>query len=97
MPAKKKRATVKSLNELLTLYDKEVRRFLRRHPTSYSVTIHLSPSFLKTCRTRIVEGHKKYGSDWKDKDNIKERDAEVFDHFNYTILDKCQHRHSKNH
>ena len=87
-----------TLKELLDLYDSEVKRFLIKHPRfNYRITIHLTLDFLKQARRRIIVGHKKYGTDWKTKKNIKERDWERLDDFNYTILDACQTRYKKLH
>ena len=86
----------KDLNLLLSLYREEVKHFLLAHPSwKYGVVIRLTPAFLKKAEKRIINAHKKYGNDWKRKNNIKERDLEELDHFNYTILNGCQKRYKK--
>ena len=42
--------------------------------------------FTKIMFDRIQEGHKKYGDDWKRKDNLKEMEYELFDIANYAYL-----------
>jgi len=69
----------KSLAELLKVYD----IFATLEKEKYE-------KFLWKARQRIIEGHKKYGSDWKEKDNIAEIEFEQLDIFNYEILHKCQ-------
>jgi hypothetical protein len=54
------------------------------------ICIKLDEAFLRTCRDRIIEGHRKYGNDWRTKDNLKEIEYEKFDIFNYSILHCCQ-------
>jgi len=46
--------------------------------------------FVKKLRKRVVDAHAKYGEDWKIKDCLKERDDEIYDLINYTIMDQCQ-------
>ena len=68
-----------SLDELLKLYDQfvteEIIKFMK---------------FLSDARQRIIDGHEKYGEDWKEKDNLEEIEFEKLDIFNYEILDRCQ-------
>jgi hypothetical protein len=80
------------LDFLLKLYKEETDKFIKANNGRITITIELTPEFLKTCESRIIEGHSKYGDDWRYKDNLKERDAETFDYFNYTILDACKKR-----
>jgi len=42
--------------------------------------------FTKIMFERIQEGNKKYGDDWKRKDNLKEMEYELFDIANYAYL-----------
>ena len=74
---KKKHAS--TLDELLSYYDK----FAAIEKKKFEL-------FQKKARQRIIEGHKKYGEDWKEKDNIAEIEFERLDIYNYEILDKCQ-------
>ena len=84
--------------KLLPLYDKKVKEHIKKHGRTYTMTVKLTPEFLKYCRARIIEGHKKYGNDWVTKDCLLERLYERYDDFNYTILDKCQMEHqAENH
>lgn len=80
------------LDLLLKLYREEVEKFKEANGGKITLTIELTPEFLKTCEERIIAGHASYGDDWRYKDNLKERDAETFDYFNYTILHVCKMR-----
>lgn len=74
---------------LLELYDEIIGEFLK-NGREYTIKLKLDKKFLKTCRARIIAGHAQYGDDWQTKDNLKERKAEEYDHFNYLILHLCQ-------
>lgn len=82
-----------NLKKLLNLYRAEVRNYLLDHNRLLIITIKVDDKFLKECEDRIIEGHKKYGDDWKSKDCIREIDFEKFDIFNYKMLDGCQKRY----
>jgi len=81
-----------TLNELLTYYYKARAKFLKEYGGEYFIRIPLTFEFLKECEQRIVEGHKKYSTDWITKDNIKEIEFEKKDIVNYLLLDACQKR-----
>jgi len=85
------------LNDLLKRYDDEVNKHLKSKGRFFTINIELTPNFLQTCRLRIVEGHKKYGDDWKTKDCLREAEFEKYDLFNYPILDKLQKAYKKKH
>jgi len=78
------------LKKLLVLYRAEVKKYLMNHNKTVIVTLTLDDKFLKECESRIVEGHKKYGNDYRTKDCLREIDFEKFDIFNYKMLDECQ-------
>lgn len=78
------------LNELLPIYRAEVRKQLKARGRYMSINIELTDEFLRVCEERIIAGSRKYKDDWKTKDCITERDAEVYDYWNYTILDLVQ-------
>lgn len=42
--------------------------------------------FVKVMFQRLQEGHKKYGDDWRRKDNLKEMEDELYDIANYAFL-----------
>lgn len=82
-----------SLNELLAYYHLARAKFLKQHNDEFVIKIPLTLEFLQTCEERIRAGSRSYGDDWKRKDCIKERDAEVADYFNYSLLDMCQRQY----
>ena len=57
-------------------------------------TLRLYDKNIARARQRIIRGHKQYGMDWIDKDNIKELKEEYLDAANYPILElmKLEHR-----
>ncbi len=81
-----------TLCELLPLYRDEIKKFMGKYGNQLKVTIPLDKRFLKICEKRIIAGHRQYGNDWVDKQNLQEAEFEKFDIFNYTILDRCQKR-----
>lgn len=84
------------MKKLLRLYRKEVKKHIETQGKLYTINIYLDKDFLRACEERIIAGHKKYGDDWKRKDNLKEIDFEKFDIFNYMILDRVQREWKKN-
>ncbi len=67
---------------------------MKKHPKSLTQLLALYDKhmavFTKKLRQRIIDAHAKYGDDWKTKDCLKERDDEIYDLINYTLMDKCQ-------
>lgn len=49
--------------------------------------------FVAIERKRIIESHKKYGNDWRTKDNILEKYFEILDLFGYSALNYAQERY----
>ena len=80
------------LDALLKMYREEIKKFTEANAGEVVIRIPLTPEFLKVCEERIIRGHEQYGDDWKYKDSLKERDMELFDYVNYTILDACKKR-----
>ena len=83
-----------TLIELLPLYRKKVKEHLDKIGRSIHMEFNLDRKFLDACDRRIVEGHKKYGEDYKYKNNIKEMEYEQMDIFNYYILEECQREYT---
>jgi hypothetical protein len=75
---------------VLSQYRSKVNEFIKKNGSILPVVIDLSSHFLRKCEERIVAGAVKYGDDWKVKNCLKEREYEVYDYFNYTILDLLQ-------
>lgn len=86
-------ATPQSLSELLTYYYEARQGFMQEHGKGYFIRIPLTPDFLRTCEERIIEAHKKYGTDWITKNNIQEIEFEKYDIINYLLLDMCQKKY----
>lgn len=84
-----------TLIELLPLYRKKVNDFLTSNGRRISMSIDLNDDFLKICEYRIIEAHKKYGDDWKNKRNLEEAKYEMYDIFNYNRLNECQDEYQK--
>ena len=82
-----------TLNELMDYYDIEVDKFLKNNGRDFIIRIDLTDNFLNDARKRIVAGHKKYKTDWKWKNNIKEIEFEKLDILNYLLLNNCQKIH----
>ena len=80
------------LDLLLKIYREELHKFQSVNGNKITIEINLTPEFLKTCEERIIDGNQKYGDDWKYKDSLLERDAELYDYLNYTLLDACKRR-----
>jgi len=79
-----------TLLDLLPLYHKKVKEHLDSVGPNVHMEFKLDKWFLDACESRIVEAHKKYGEDYKYKDNIKEMKYEQMDILNYFILDQIQ-------
>lgn len=77
------KGTKKSLQQLLRLYDMYVQLEYEKFDR-----------MMLKARKRIIAGHKKYGTDWREKDNLAEIEFEELDIVNYRLLHKCQ-RHIK--
>jgi hypothetical protein len=75
---------------LMSLYDKNIKQFVKDNEGEFHICIKLDDTFLRICRDRIIEGKKKYGDDWHYKDCLKELEAEKYDIINYLILNACQ-------
>ena len=82
-------------DKFLESYRKEVKRFLSYKGHYIPQIICLDDEFLKICEARIMAGRITYGDDWKTKDCLKERQLELYDYFNYTILDELQKKYRK--
>ena len=95
MSNEKKRATPKSLKEYLTYYYKARSKVLKEHGREYFIRIPLTLRFLEICENRVREAHKKYGQDWKTKDNLKEAEFEKYDIVNYDIQARMQKAYRK--
>ena len=78
--------------DLFSLYDRKVKEDKRKY---IIIKVELTPEFKKTCRERIVEGHKKYGNDWIHKNNLAELELEKYDVYNYEKLDECQREYRR--
>lgn len=78
------------LTNLLKLYDKKVDEYLKDNGRVYHFNVVLTSDFLKVCRERIISGHERYGDDYKTKDNLMEANYEMYDLFNYLMLDAIQ-------
>lgn len=83
-----------SLLNLLPLYHKEVKKHLDKVGHKMHIEVNLDIEFLLLCEKRIINAHKKYGEDWKTKDNKKEAGLELLDLFNYYILEECQREYN---
>lgn len=83
-----------TLIELLPLYRRKVKEHLDKIGKKIHIEFDLDKKFLDACDRRIVEGHLKYGDDWKIKNNAAEAFFELFDLFNYYILEGCQREYN---
>ena len=66
-----------------------------KYPKSLKRLLKFYDLFCRQERLRIIEGHKKYGEDWKTKDNRYEHWQEILDEWGYTFLDDCQKKYVK--
>ena len=94
---KRKRKKLDSFSVFIRDYHKHTHKLQKECSGIWQVVIELDPDFLEVCEDRIIEGRQKYGDDWKYKDCLKEQMCEVYDHFNYAVLDRMQKEYKKKH
>lgn len=79
------KGTKKTLQKLLRLYDLYAQLEYEKFDT-----------MMVKARKRIIAGHKIYGTDWEEKDNLAEVEFEELDIMNYRLLHKCQRHQRRN-
>jgi len=63
------------------------------YPESLKKLLKYYTAFCKAERKRIIVAHKKYGEDWKFKNNRAEHWQEILDEWGYEFLDDAQKRY----